>query len=154
LVAGKKLVFNVSKGSKVGATSGWSVGAAADTALVTLPASQTASTLVMPVHFEDSGKKIIGFYLVGQIESGGNAVTLDCVLKKHSPEAADVATSTIASMTQVSVVADTALTDSNTITDVRDEVIDANATYFFLVTGTTLGSTDVALQGIGVLLSE
>jgi hypothetical protein len=46
------------------------------------------------------------------------------------------------------------LTDSNTITDVRDEVIDANATYFFLVTGTTLGSTDVALQGIGVLLSE
>jgi hypothetical protein len=55
-------------------------------------------------------------------------------------------------MTQVSVTADTALSSANTITDVRDEVVDSNTTYFFLVTGTTLGSTDVALQGIGVLL--
>ncbi len=155
LVAGFTTVFNVSKGSKVGATAGWSVGAAADTSVVTLPASQTASTLVMPVHFDSGvGKKILGFYLVGQIESGGNAVTLDCALKRHNPEAADVTTTTVASMTQISVTADTALTDSNTITDVREEVIDKNATYFFLVTGTTLGSTDVALQGIGVLFSE
>lgn len=153
LVHKEKTIFNVAKGSKAGATAGWVVGGAADTSLVTLPASQTSSTLVMPVHFNNSGKKIVGFYLIGQVESGGNAVVLDCVLKKHSAVASDVTTTTIASMTQVSVTADTALTSANTLTDVRDEVIGENDTYFFLITGTTLGSTDVALQGIGVLLA-
>ena len=46
---GQQYVQAAAGSCKVGATAGWTVAAAANTALVTLAASQTASTLVIPI---------------------------------------------------------------------------------------------------------
>lgn len=75
--AGRSLSVNAAGKAKVGATAGWVVAAADNVALVTCPASQTASTLVLPLHNLNVGDTITGFSLVGQVESAGGTVTID-----------------------------------------------------------------------------
>lgn len=136
--------------AKVGATAGWVVnGGAVNTGLLaTCPASQTGSTLVIPLTgVFNVGDTITGVHLVGQIESGGNAVTLDMALRKMTAAAADVADASVGSMTQLSVTADTIISSSNAGITGLSEVVGADETFYLLVTATTLGSTDIALQG-------
>lgn len=135
---------------KAGATAGWVVAAAADLSLATVPASQTASTLVVPVTGLNVGDKIVGMYCTGQIESGGNAVTLDMSLRKMTAAAADVSDAAVAAITQVSVTADTILSSANTRKDEFSEEVGADESFYLLLAATTLGSTDVALQSITV----
>jgi hypothetical protein len=145
--------FPAAKMAKVGATAGWVVGAADDIALVTLPASQTASTLVVPIH-APIGATITGFHLIGQIESAGGAVTVDAALKKHTAAAADVAVASVGAITQLAVSADTIMSSANTAKTGLTEVIGEDETFFVLITATTAGSTDIALQGVSITYDE
>lgn len=142
--------------AKVGATAGWVVAAAANTNKVTLPAGQTASTLVIPIAASlKVGWTITGFYLVGQIESAGNACTVDAVLTKSTAAAADVADAAIGAITQISVTADTEISAANsTKTLDTPEVIAANESFFCLITSTTAADTDVDLMGITIIVTE
>ena len=140
-----KAVISTSRG-KIGATSGWVVAAADDTSLNTCPASKTGSTLILPLLVE-TGMRITGFHLLGQIESAGNTVTVDAVLKRVRAAAADVVTATIASMVQMSVTADTKIDNTNSYTDAPNEVVTGDDTYFIIVTVTTGASTDIVIQG-------
>lgn len=149
----RKVTLNVGD-AKAGATAGWAVRGAANTSLATLPASQTSSTLVVPVHGLKVGDVITGFYLLGQIESAANTVTVDAELRKHTSAAADVADASVASMTQISVTADTAINKSNSRKASLSEVINEDETLYVLITGTTGLSTDVALQGVVVEYTE
>lgn len=139
--------------AKVGTTSGWVVGAANNLGLLaTCPASQTGSTLVIPLTgVFNVGDTITGVHLVGQIESAGNAVTLDMALRKMTAAAADVSDASVASMTQLSVTADTIISSSNAGITGLTEVVGADETFYLLVTATTLGATDIALQGAVVV---
>lgn len=148
------LVTSAAGQAKVGATAGWVVAAAADIALVTCPASQTASTLVVPVNGLKVGQKISGFYVTGQVESAGGAVTLDVALRKHTAAAADVSDAAVASITQLSVTADTIISSTNSRVADFNEAVGADETFYFLVTATTAGSTDIALQSITLEIEE
>ncbi len=146
----------VSGYAKVGATAGWVVGGGAvNTGLTaTCPASQTGSTLVIPLSGLKIGDTITGVYLTGQIESAGNTVTLDMDLRKMTAAAADVADASVDTMTQISVTADTAVSSANGgITDLT-EVVAEGETYYLLLTATTGASTDIALQGAVVEVTE
>lgn len=143
-----RLVTNAAGQAKAGATAGWVVAAGANVALVTCPASQTAATLVVPINGLKVGQKITGFHLVGQIESAGGTVTVDAALRKHTAAAADVADAAVASITQLSVTADAVMSASNTRKNDLDEVVAADETFYVLVTATTAGSTDIALQSV------
>lgn len=147
-----KRIFNAAGRAKVGATSGFVVAAADDVALATCPASQTASTLVIPVGPFANTNVIKGFHLIGQIESAGGIATVDCVLKKHNAVAADVTTTTVATMTQISVTADAAITSANSFKDGFTLPVADDETYFFLITVTTAAATDVALQGVALII--
>lgn len=147
-------LVNAAGQAKVGATAGFVVAAAANTALVTCPASQTAATCVIPVPHLGQGKVIKGFHLVGQVESAGNTATVDCALRKHTAAAADVADAAVASMAQVSCTADTILSYKNTLFDGINEIVGEDETFYFLVTVTTAASTDVALQGVALMLGD
>lgn len=137
---------------KVGATPGWTVAAAANTALVTCAASQTAATLVMPIKVPlKVGWTITGFSVIAQIESAGGTVTLDANLRKHTNAAADATDTSVGSITQVSVTADTAVAASKTG---LSEVVAADETFYILFTATTAASTDIALQGITLTVTE
>lgn len=137
--------------AKLGASSDtWVVRAAANTWLSTVAASKTAATLIIPLTGLKVGDVITGYDLIGQIESGGNTVTLDAALRKHTAAAADVddAAVTGGSMTQVSVTADTTLNADNTKLTLASPVTVANdQTFYLLLTATTAASTDIALQG-------
>lgn len=136
--------------AKVGATAGWVVNAGDDIGyLATCPASQTASTLVVPVPGLIVGHKITGFSVVGQIESGGNTVTLDADLRKHTVVAADPSDASVGAITQISVTADTAVATEKTG---LSETIAADETFYVLLTATTGASTDIALLGITITL--
>lgn len=138
---------------KVGATAGFVTGGT-DTAMVTCPASQTASTFVIPVSGLKAGMTISGFHLVGQVESAGNTATVNAALKKITAAAAGSTHATVDSMTQVSCTADTALSSSNAVKTGLSEVVADGETFYVLVTVTTAASTDVELNSIAITVDE
>lgn len=150
----QKYMFPVATNAKVGATSGWTVAAAADTALVTCPASQSAATLVVPVGPFKAGWTITGFHLVGNVTSAGNTVTVDAALRSGTAAAAAPTDVSVGAMTQVSATSNTILSSSNTTKASLTQVVGANQNFYMLITCTTGGSTTVVLQSIAVTVTE
>lgn len=151
----QKWLVNAAGQAKVGGTSGFVVAAADNIGLVTCPAAQTGAKLVVPLPFLKKGMKIKGYHLVGQVESGGNNVTIDADLRKHTAAAADVADASVGAITQLVVAADTILSKSNTLkTFSTAETVGEDETFYVLITATTTASTDIALQGVAVILDE
>jgi len=139
-------------GAKAGTTAGWTVRAGDNISLATCPASQTSATLVLPVTVDlRVGWTITGFKVIGQIESAGNTATLDADLRKHTSAAGDVADASVGAITQISATEDTAVATAKTG---LSEVVAAGETFYVLLTATTAASTDVALQGITLTVSE
>ena len=135
--------IQVSTRAKVGATAGWTVGAANDLGTIaTLAASQTGSTLVLPIDGLHIGDTITAFKINAQVESAGGAVTIDAALRALTNAAADPTDAQIAAMTQVAVTADTAVaSEKSGLT----EVVTAGKTYYLLITATTALATDIQL---------
>jgi hypothetical protein len=142
--------------SKVGATAGWTVGGGAvNTGLTaTMAAGQTAGTLVVPISGLKVGDTITSFHLIGQVESAGNNVTIDADLRKHTAAAADVADASVGAIAQLVVAVDTILSATNTNKASLTEVVAADETFYVLLTATTTASTDIALQGVAVTVTE
>lgn len=149
---GQQRIMNVD--AKVGATAGWTVGGGTVDVghLATLPASQTGSTLVVPITGLKVGDTITAFQVNAQIESAGGAVTLDAALYKRTAAAADYANANIGAITQVSVTADTKVTSSKTLA--TPEVVAADEAFYVLLTGTTAAATDIDLGAILVTVTE
>lgn len=150
----KRLIQN---GAKVGATSGGVVNAADNkNSLFRVPASQTGSTLVIPISNLKVGDTITGYHLVGQIESAGNTCTVDASLRKQTAAAADLTDGAVTSgsMTQLSVTADTIMSSANTAVTGLADVVGADETFYLLVTVTTAASTDVDCQAVAVTVTE
>ncbi len=138
--------------AKVGGTAGWVVGAANDLPYVgTMAASQAAGTLVIPIDGLRIGDVITGFKINAQVESAGNAVTIDAALRAVTNVAADPTDALIGAMTQVSVTADTAVASSKTG---LSETVTSGKTYYLLITATTLAATDIILQACEVMTSR
>jgi len=98
------------------------------------------------------GDTITAFKIVGQIDSAGNAVTLDAELRKLTSAVDGVADVSVDSITQISVSADTIVADEKVLG--TPEVVAADETYYVLVTGTTGATTDIELQGATVTVTE
>lgn len=150
----QKRIVSAAGCAKAGATAGFVVAAGDNVALVTCPQSQTGSTLVVPITGMKVGDTITSFHLIGQIESGGNAVTVDAALRKMTAAAADVTDASVGAITQLSVTADTIMSESNTNKASLTEVVGADETFYVLITVTTGASTDVALHGVAVTVTE
>jgi len=146
----------INTGAKIGGTAGWTLGGGAvNTGLMaTLAASQTASKLVVPVPFLKVGDTITSFHGIGQIESAGNTATLDIDLRKLTSVAADVTDASVGSITQLSVAADTIISSTNAGKTDLTEVVGADETFYFVLTGTTAALTDIALQGLAIVVTE
>jgi len=139
---------------KVGTTAGWVVPAAADAAhLATLPQSQTASTLVIPITMPlKVGDTITAWTINGQIDSGGNTATLDAKLYKHTEATAGFANAAVGSgMAQLSKTADYKVVEGESG---LSEVVAADESFYLLVTGTTAATTDIEIASITVTLTE
>lgn len=142
--------------AKVGATAGWVVNAATNVGrMATCPASQSGSTLVVPLPGLKVGDTITAYGLIGQIESAGGTVTLDASIRSVQAAAADLTDAAEgAAMTQLSVTADTAVTSANAEKASQSIVVAADKFYYMLITTTTAGSTDVDLAGVYIVVTE
>jgi len=139
---------------KVGGSAGWAVGAAADTAYsATMAASQTAGTFVMQLPYVGVGDTITGVYPIGQIESAGGAVTLDCDLRAMTNAAGDPTDASVGAITQISVSADTAVGIAHIKSGLTHTVLATN-NYYVLLTGTTAASTDIILLGVAIVFTD
>lgn len=149
----QKRVINT--GAKVGGTAGWTVGAPDDLGmLATCAAGGTAATLVVPISGLKVGDTITAFHLIGQIESGGNTATVDADLRMLTAAAADVTDASVGAITQVSVTADTILSAANSEKAALTQAVGADTTFYVLITATTAASTDIALQGVAITVTE
>lgn len=146
----------VVSGAKVGATAGWVVGAANNIGrMATLPASQTGSTLVVPLTGLKVGDTLTSVHLVGQIESAGNTVTVDMGVWRLTAAAADLTNFGPDTMTQLSVTADTIMSAANTTKNLTTpDVVAADETFYVVITATTLASTDIDLMGVAYTVTE
>lgn len=141
--------------SKVGGTAGWVVAAANNIALATLPAGVTGGRLVIPVRGLNVGDIINSFYAVGQVESAGNTASITVELRKHTAAADDVADASVDTTDAVSFTADAIMSSSNVAKTLSaPETVGADESFYFLVSGTTAASTDIALQGIGINVTK
>lgn len=145
-------------GAKVGATAGATVAHADNRAsLFRVPASQTASTIVVPFTGLKVGDIVTSFYINGQIESAGGAVTLDAALRKMTAVAADNSDAAITGggITQVAVTADTLLSSANTApASMTAETLAAGETLYLLITCTTAALTDIDALSVVAVVTE
>lgn len=142
-------------GARVGATAGWVTTASTNVGrMATCPASQAASTLVIPLHHLKVGDTITGFYAVGQIESAGGTVTLDIALRKLTSAAADLVDALVGSITQLLVTAETVISSTNAGKTGLSDAVDANETFYLLITASTGSLCDIDLQGVAVTVTE
>ncbi len=142
------VVKRIYQDAKVGAASGWTVRAGADSFMATCAASQTNATLIVPLTGLEVGDRIVGFHMNGQIESGGNAVNFNIKLASSIPVAAGSTHSAVTGTTgnTITKAADTALNEDNTKFNLPESaqiVVESGKAYFAIVTATTLGSTDI-----------
>lgn len=149
---GQTYFIPASGGAVIGGTAGWNTAPATNLAVVTLPASQTGSTLVLPIRGLKVGWTITGFALDAQVEAAGNTVTIDADLRKMTLAAADYSDASIGNMTQVSVIADTAVSSGNSA--VTADTVAATEHFYLLITATTGAACDIALAGAHITVTE
>lgn len=138
--------------AKVGATAGFVVAAADNLPYVaTLPASQTGSTLIIPIDGLNIGDVIAGFTVIAQVESAGNTVTIDGDLRAVTNVAAEPTDASIGTMTQVSVTADTAVSQAK---NGLSETVTSGKSYYLKITATTGAATDIILQHCEVMIQR
>lgn len=140
---------------KVGTTAGWVVNAANNTGTIaTVAASQTSSTLVMPIDGLQIGGTITGYKVAASINSAGGAVTLDCALRTLTIAAGATATDAAVasgSITQIAVSAATAATA--TVTGLAT-VVTSGVSYYLLLTATTAASTTIELDQLEITFTS
>ena len=143
--------------AKVGATSGWVITAGTNISHATLPASQTGSTLVVPISGLMVGDKVTDVAAVGQVESGGNNATCTMSVRKLSASAAAALTDAeIGSDTMGTIAADALLTDANGTLKVSGlaEELAENEQLYCLFTATTAAATDIDLSHLVITLDR
>jgi hypothetical protein len=142
----------VANRAKAGTTAGWTVAAGNNIGtMATVAASQTNSTLVVPIDGLHVGDTITGFSVYSSINSAGGAVTLDANLRSLTIAAAASATdASIGSITQVSVSAATA---SSATKSGLAAVVTAGVQYYLLLTATTAASTTIELDAIEITVT-
>lgn len=153
--AARKRVYQAAGLAKVGGTAGFVVAVADNISLVTCPASQTASKLIMPIPFLRIGDKIISFHLIGRVNSAGGAVTVDADLRFQTAAAASTVDTSLGTITQLAVTAQTLMSEANTKKILPGPyVVGPLDTVYAVVTVTTAASTDIAVEGVCVTLVE
>lgn len=143
IVRSQTLVVPVTGQAKVGATAGWVITGGTDKNHATLPASQTASTLVIPFPPLPVGATVTAVGIGGQVESAGGNVTLTMSFRSQTNAAADNTDAQIATDNVGTLTADTILSPANLGVSAQTAVVAVDAALYVLLTGTTAGSTDI-----------
>lgn len=131
----------------VGATAGWEFG---DDGLARLPASQTNSTLVIPIKGLNIGDTITGVRAIGQAESAGATAVLAMSVRKATAAAGDFTDAELDAAASGDMTADTLISEAVVGVTGLTEVLASLESLYVLLTGTTAALTDIAVAGVEV----
>jgi len=151
---GRQNVVPICGNAKVGATAGWVITGGTNICHATLPASQTSSTLVVPITGLNIGDTLTAVSATGQVESAGNNVTLVMSIRKLTNAAADNTDAELGTDNVGTLTADTILSSANLAVTGLTEVLAEGETLYALFTGTTAASTDIDLTGLVVTITQ
>lgn len=141
--------------AKIGAVAGWAVNGANNLPFATLPASQTNSTLVIPIDDLNIGELVTDVAVTGQVESGGNTVTMTLDVRKVTAAAADFTDASLGTDTLgAGVTADTILSSANLGVAGLTETLAEGEFMYALITGTTTALTDIVVAGLVVTITR
>lgn len=146
--SGVQILTPICGNAKVGATAGWIITAADDISQATLPAAETASTLIVPVTGLNIGDTITGVSVSGQVESAGANVTLVMSVRKTTAVAAGNTDAEIGTDDVGTLTADTLISSANLVVTGLTEVLAEGEAIYVRLTGTTAAVTDIALNSI------
>lgn len=151
----RKLIVPICGNAKAGVTAGWVITAGTDKMHATLPASQTNSTLVVPIEGLFVGDIVTAVGVGGQVESAGGAVTLVMSVRKQTNAAADNTDAEIGNDNVGSLTADTKITALNLgVTLAVAEAVAEDEALYVLLTGTTAAATDIDLTHLIVTITQ
>lgn len=152
LMASRSKTIVVQTPPKVGTTAGWVVGAANNLGkMATIPASQTSSTLVVPVTGLKVGDTITDFHLNGSIQSAGNAGTIIADLRSLTAAAAGATDASVGVMAApLSVTANTVVSAANAVKTGLTHVVAEGESFYVLITSTTGASVTEELQSVNI----
>ena len=112
-------VMYITHGAKIGTTAGWAINPADNLAIMAnLPASQTGSTLVVPLNALHLGDTLVGVNLIGQVEADAGTVDFDVDVRKLTTSAADIADASLDTLGSTDIYGDATLTITNTEIDI------------------------------------
>ena len=149
----KQLSVPICGNAKVGATAGWVITAGTNIAHATLPASQTGSTLVIPISGLEIGDTLTAVDMHGQVESAGNVASTTISIRKITTAAAAITDAELGT-DQASFAADTIMSGANLGVSGLTEVLAANESLYVLLTATTAASTDIDLTHMVVSVTR
>jgi hypothetical protein len=133
----------------VGTTAGWVIPANNLGKMATLPASQTGSTLVIPIPTIKVGDTITGWGLEGSLQSGGNAATITGDLRVLTAAAGGATDASVGAMAApLSVVANTIMNSANAGKSGLNHVVAEGESFYILVTSTTGAACTEEIQAI------
>lgn len=151
---GRQYSIPICGNAKVGATAGWVITAGTNICHATLPASQTNSTLVVPITGLSIGSTLTAVSAQGQVESAGGNVTLVMSVRKLTNAAADNTDAEIGTDNVGTLTADTKITSAELGVTGLTEVLAADESLYVLFTGTTAASTDIDLTHLIITVTE
>jgi len=123
-----------------------------DYSLLTLAQNATADTWVVALPRLHTGDVISKIGLHGQIDSGGNAVTIDYELRKMTPASTGTVDASVQTGTQIAKSANYKIDDS-TVLATPYKIIDSTSLYI-LITCTTAATTDIELTDIHITIDQ
>ncbi len=141
---------------KVGTTAGFVVAAANNLGkMATLPASQAAATLVVPINIDlKIGETISAWYVNGSLQSGGNHNTFLGDLRSLTAAAAGAVDASIGVMAAaLDVVANTVMSVANTGKTAVNHVVADGESYYLLITSTTNAACTQELQNVVLVVT-
>ncbi|MCC6775647.1 MAG: hypothetical protein IT537_03265 [Hyphomicrobiales bacterium] len=137
-----------------GSGAGWVLAADDAVNLLTLPASQTSEVVGIAIPGLQVGDIVTAVGVVGQVESAGGNVTLAMDVRKHTAAAADVADASLGTDNVGTLTADTILSAANLGVTGLTETMAADEMLYVNLTGTTAGSTDIAIMALVVTVTR
>lgn len=133
------------------ATVGY-VKAGRDTCMLTLAQNATADTQVVNLPGLKDGDIITAIGITGQIESGGNAVTVDYQLRAMTAVATGSTDAAIQVGTQVAKTADYLMNETTALA--TPHTIVSGEHPYFLLTCTTGATTDIEILHVSVTITQ
>lgn len=123
-----------------------------DTQMITLAASATADTWIIPITGLHEGDVISEIGICGQGESAANAYTIDYELRAQTAAAGDCTDASIQAGTQIAKSADYLVNDTTAVATPHTLISGEHP--YMLITCTTAAVTDIQLLYVSVKVTQ